>query len=198
VAVPRRSKHPDPAPPVLASDVERDWTIECLGRACSEGRLTLGELEQRVEAALAARSRSELEVLIADLPVEPTAEREGDAGHSRGRSASAFSLALAGRLRHRGRWRLPPRLVHVALVGGASLDLRDAEVSGPLTTITVICGAGSIRVLLPEHVRVEVGGASGLGGRRIKVDTDPRPGAPLVRLRLWALSGRVRVTQRRS
>jgi hypothetical protein len=181
---------------VLASDAERDQTIDYLGRACSEGRLTLGELDERVEAALSARSRDELAALVVDLPVSPP-EAAPSAATAPSSPPVLRSVTLVGRLRHRGRWRLPARVLHVALVGGASLDLRDAEVSSPVTTITVVCGAGRIRVRLPEHVRVEIAGASGLGGRRSSIHGEARPGAPVVRLRLYALSGRIRITQRR-
>lgn len=181
---------------MLASDAERDRTIEALGRACSEGRLTLGELDERVERALGARSQEELTALVADLPT-PLLE-VGTGGVRTWRSGRSLrSVAVVGRLRHRGRWRLPTRVVHLALVGGALLDLRDAEVSGPLTTITVVCGVGRIRVRLPEHVRVEIEGSTGFGGRRTSIHGEDRDGAPVVRLRLWALSGRVRVTQGR-
>ena len=53
---------------MLASNAERDEVVEHLRRHAGEGRLDVDELEERVERALAARTRAELEPLLADLP----------------------------------------------------------------------------------------------------------------------------------
>jgi hypothetical protein len=54
---------------VRASDSERDATVEQLREAAAEGRLTLEELTDRIEAASNAVMRSELVPLTTDLPV---------------------------------------------------------------------------------------------------------------------------------
>ncbi len=54
--------------PVLASDVERDETARLVSHAAGEGRLSLEESEQRIDAVLRARHRHELASLVADLP----------------------------------------------------------------------------------------------------------------------------------
>jgi hypothetical protein len=51
-----------------ASDAERDATAERLRSAAAEGRLTSEELEERLERALLARTRAELDAIVADLP----------------------------------------------------------------------------------------------------------------------------------
>jgi len=51
-----------------ASDKDRDRVAERLREAAAEGRLLIEELEQRLGAALSARTYGELEALIADLP----------------------------------------------------------------------------------------------------------------------------------
>ncbi len=55
-------------PAVRASDADRDQVIEQLRAAAGEGRLDAAELEERVGAALAARTAPELQALSADLP----------------------------------------------------------------------------------------------------------------------------------
>jgi DUF1707 SHOCT-like domain len=50
-----------------ASDADRDTAVDILCTAVAEGRLTLAELDERVGAALSARTISELAALIADL-----------------------------------------------------------------------------------------------------------------------------------
>jgi DUF1707 SHOCT-like domain/2TM domain len=50
------------------SDADRDRVAERLRAATAEGRLTSDELEERLEAAFAARTDAELAPLTADLP----------------------------------------------------------------------------------------------------------------------------------
>lgn len=56
---------------VRLSQAERDQVAAVLARHFADGRLTVGEYEERVEAALAARTGHDVEPLLADLPQEP-------------------------------------------------------------------------------------------------------------------------------
>lgn len=51
-----------------ASDADRDQVVDRLHKAATEGRIVSEELEHRVSAALKARTYSELEATVADLP----------------------------------------------------------------------------------------------------------------------------------
>jgi hypothetical protein len=64
------------APVERASDSERDATADQLRIAAGDGRLDHDELEERLEAAYAARTRGELDALTSDLPGEAPAEKE--------------------------------------------------------------------------------------------------------------------------
>jgi hypothetical protein len=65
---------PSPAPPQRASDTDREIAVDMLCAAVADGRLTLVELDERVEAALSARTLRDLALLIADLsPHRPVA-----------------------------------------------------------------------------------------------------------------------------
>lgn len=54
-----------------ASDTEREWVVGLLRDAVAHGRITVDELDERSEAAYAARTRGELAALIDDLPQPP-------------------------------------------------------------------------------------------------------------------------------
>jgi hypothetical protein len=54
-----------------ASDSDRDEVVERLRAATAEGRLRVGELEQRLEDAFRARTYGELDALVSDLPATP-------------------------------------------------------------------------------------------------------------------------------
>jgi hypothetical protein len=60
---------------VRASDAERDRTVGSLRRAYAAGRLTLDELERRIERAYDSTWRSELRGLTRDLPFEALVDR---------------------------------------------------------------------------------------------------------------------------
>lgn len=55
-------------PAVRASDAERDQATEILRVAYAEGRLTRAELDERTDAAYAAKTRADLCALTSDLP----------------------------------------------------------------------------------------------------------------------------------
>jgi hypothetical protein len=61
------------APPVRASDAERDQAAALLQRHFADGRITQAELEERVAAAYAAQAREQLSALTADLPAGTSA-----------------------------------------------------------------------------------------------------------------------------
>jgi Domain of unknown function (DUF1707)/2TM domain len=56
------------------SEAEREAVVEDLRRHASAGRLDLEELEQRVEAALGARTAADLAALRDDLPELPVSD----------------------------------------------------------------------------------------------------------------------------
>ena len=57
-------------------DADRNRTTDLLKEAHAAGYLTLEEADQRLDAALAARTRGELDRLVADLPPEWRASQE--------------------------------------------------------------------------------------------------------------------------
>lgn len=57
-----------------ASEAQREAVVDDLRRHAGEGRLDSGELEDRVEAALSARTLEELDRLRDDLPSPPESD----------------------------------------------------------------------------------------------------------------------------
>lgn len=58
---------PEPVPQRIG-DAERDASIERLRAAMSEGRITAQEFDERMTAALQARTQNDLDPLFVDLP----------------------------------------------------------------------------------------------------------------------------------
>ena len=178
-----------------ASDAEREAIVGRLHDAGAEGRLTMEELAERIDAAYAARTRAELEPLVADLPATTgPGAAVGRAGAPPAappaRRMSSVVLGVLGGGDRRGRWRVPTRLTVVNVMGGADLDLREAVLDGPEVEITVWSLMGGSDILVPEDVHVELGGFALMGGNDLRLEGDePPPGAPVVRVKAWSLMG---------
>ena len=87
-------------PDLRVSDAEREAIVTDLGQHFQDGRLDHGEFDQRVTAALAARTRGQLATLLADLPAAapaPASERvpQGQPGRPGGRPRVLAFLPLA-------------------------------------------------------------------------------------------------------
>lgn len=82
-----------------ASDADRDLAVDILRVATGEGRLTVAELDERLETALTARSINDLVALTADLPagtmLRPASQDRRAAGQDR-RPAGQDHDDLAG------------------------------------------------------------------------------------------------------
>ncbi|MGE0027060.1 MAG: DUF1707 domain-containing protein [Thermoleophilia bacterium] len=175
-----------PGPPVRASDSERDAAVRALTEAAAEGRITLEELGDRTSRALEAVSRDELAELTADLPA---------ASPGPPRSGTRWVLGVLGGGDRAGRWRIAPRCTVVNVMGGADLDLRQATVEAPETSIRVFSLMGGSTIVVPEGVEVDAGGFAFLGGNDVRLDGPlPQPGAPRLRIRAWSLMGGTDVT----
>lgn len=179
---------PTQAPEVRAGDRDRERAIERLGQACGDGRLTLAELDERIEAAAAATTLAELDRLLADLPAP-----EGLAAPpAEGRD---WVVGAFGSSERRGRWRLGPRTVAASVFGSTVVDLRDAVIDGNPVTMRAASVFGSVEVLVPPGVPVTVGGRGILGSvTRYGLSHDrPHPGVPHVHIDAVAVMGSVTV-----
>jgi hypothetical protein len=176
-----------------ASDSEREAVVARLRHAAAEGRLTVDELDERIDAAYTAKTRAELEPLTADLPdsAMPTATTAAPPeGAPPPRATSSLVLGILGGGDRKGRWRVPARMTVVNIMGGADLDLREAALEAPEVEITVWSLMGGSDVIVPEGVHVELEGFALLGGNRLRLEgPPPPPGAPVVRVRAWSLMG---------
>jgi Domain of unknown function (DUF1707)/Cell wall-active antibiotics response 4TMS YvqF len=172
------------------SDAERDATIRALGEHAAVGRLTLDELEERAGRALAARTRGDLAALTTDLP----AEAQPATTQVRVRKPVRWMVAIMSGSHRRGRFRAVGSINAVAVMGGDEIDLREAEIEGGELTVNVFSLMGGANIYVPDTIELEVGGFSLMGGNtEIGSQRDPRPGAPLVRVRAYNVMGGVTI-----
>lgn len=186
------------------SDADREQAADLLRQAAGDGRITFDELDQRLEAAYAARTYGDLTEVTADLPAAgqqaagalDTAPGTFPAGRIGGEPGSGVSIAILGGVDRGGAWVVPPRHSVVALLGGVQLDLREARFSQREVTIDVFTIMGGVDITVGEDVEVDVSGFGIMGGFDHRATGPGLPGAPRVRVVGLALMGGVNVKRR--
>jgi hypothetical protein len=171
-------------PAIRASDAEREQAVVLLREATAEGRLTLDEFSQRLEAAYAAKTHQELERLTKDVPGAPAAV---PAARRRPRQ---FTIAIFGGSDRKGRWRVARKHLVLSLFGGSDLDLREASLEDGEATIYVFDVFGGTDLYVPEGIEVDFSGFGLFGGAdEHGRDTPGLPGAPVLHVRAVAVFG---------
>jgi len=175
-----------------ASHQDRDKIVEVLREAAGDGRLNAEELDERLEAALTAKTYGELSVLVTDLPAAPQAMPLSP--------ATAKELVKidcrSGHAKRDGRWMVPQRIQAKVTSGHVTLDLTQAEISqrtlridtdvrsGHLIIITrpgivaeaddVVVRSGHINIRhpwradVPEILRIQIAGRVGSGHIQVR------------------------------
>ncbi|MDP2711401.1 MAG: DUF1707 domain-containing protein [Solirubrobacteraceae bacterium] len=190
----------DDHPDVRASDSERERTIDVLRVAAGEGRLTFEELADRIEAAAAARTRAELALLTRDLPTtepEPASASAAATGASAELVVPEERSAVFGDVRRSGAWVVPAKSRWSSWFGDIVLDLREATVSFEEVTIDAGSVFGSIDLLVPEGVVVDIRSKTLFGSIHEETGAPAPAGAPRVILIGGSTFGDVRVRNRR-
>ena len=180
----------EPDQSLRVSDAERDVTLRTLGDHAAVGRLTLDELEERSGRALAAKTRGELAALTSDLPAGG-AQASGSPALTRDARAKRpvrWMVSIMSGSHRRGRFRAVGSINAVAIMGGDEIDLRDAEIEGGELTLNLFALMGGANIYVPDSVDLDVGGFSLMGGHEeVGRELSPRPGAPLIRIRVYNL-----------
>jgi hypothetical protein len=165
-------------PELRASHEDREKVAEVLRVAAGDGRLTAAELDERLEAALTARTSGELSVLTADLP-EPI-----------GVTARAKELVRldfqGGNATRRGQWIVPRRMEIRAVGGAVKLDFTEAVITGPTLDIQAEVRGGRLLLVTRPDIEVDADDVAARGGR-VRVRPERGPEEP-VRLKI-KLSG---------
>ncbi|MEU8386014.1 DUF1707 domain-containing protein [Streptosporangium sp. NPDC048865] len=180
---------------IRVSDAEREDVVERLRVASVEGRLTLGELTERTEAAYSARTQAELAVVTSDLPGGHPVPVTAYPPPAEGGRARRWFVAVMGSSKRRGSWRIDKPLGAVAVMGDVVLDLRQAEVrTGGAVDIVATAVMGDVKIIVPDGVDVELDGVAIMGDKKVQViEAPPGTNAPLVRVRAYVVMGDVKV-----
>lgn len=196
------------------SDAERNLVADLLRDAAGDGRLTLEELDERLESVYRAKTYGELVPVTADLPgardrmpvappVSGSAQPAASARSSAAKvvpstaSASSGAVAIMSGAERAGVWTVSPAFTALAVMGGIELDFRQAVFTAQETVVYANTLMGGIDVTVPPDVRVRVTGVGIMGGfdgpkNEVTEDELP-PDAPTLVIKGIALMGGVGV-----
>jgi hypothetical protein len=192
------------------SDAERHQVSEMLRDAAGAGRLTMDELDERIEAVYAAKTYADLVPVTVDLPgaaaILPTVAftpaptsgaRVQPLGPGSSHSSSG-SVAIFGGATRKGAWTVAEQYTALAVFGGVELDFRDATFTAAETTVYANCLFGGIEITVPDDVIVHVSGVPIFGGYdhgNGGPETFP-PNAPVLLVKGLAIFGGVEVKRK--
>jgi hypothetical protein len=177
LAVPA-AKQPDRPAGLLASHADRDRVVEVLRAAAGDGRLTADELDQRLEAALTARTLADLEPLLAGLTPAAAAEVPD----------LARIKCASGSAKRNKSWVVPRRLEIDVGSGTVRLDFRQAVIAVPELRIDARIASGTLTLITRRGIVVDADDLTVTSGT-VKVVPPAGRDAP-VELRV-KVSGRV-------
>ena len=156
---------------VRASHADRDRVVELLEVAAVDGRLTPGELDERLEAALTARTRGELAVLTTDLTVA-----SGSAPGSlvrRPEDLVRIECRSSSSSKRDGRWLVPDRMEVRVTNGTVTLDFTQAVISQPSLVIDADVSSGRLTLVTKPGIAVNTDVAADSSYVKVRAPRDP-------------------------
>ncbi|MGJ6962360.1 DUF1707 domain-containing protein [Streptosporangium sp. G11] len=167
----------DPDGRLRASHADRDVVIEQLRVAAGEGRITLEELEERIERAQSAKTYADLRALTADLPLGSSLALPGGGG-------GVLELRTKhGQVQQKDYWVVPAHIVASCASGSVKIDFTGAVCSHREVLLEATCGMGNILVIVPRGWTVWIDSLTTNMGTIANKATDPgHPEAPVLRV----------------
>jgi uncharacterized protein DUF1707 len=190
-----------------ASDADRERVAEILRQAAGDGRLTLEELDERLDAVYTAKTYAELEPLTRDLPQPGTAQAHVPAQASQaaddparfgGQPGSTTAIAILGGFTRKGDWVVPREFTAFAFMGGGEIDMREARFEQQSVTLHLVAIMGGFEVTVPDDATVHANGIGIMGGFDHGASGGGTPGGPVITINGFALMGGVEVKRKRS
>jgi hypothetical protein len=179
------------------SDADRNKVAELLRDAAGDGRIDLDELDERLEAAYAAKTYADLVPITVDLPAhEPSSPPVPKRDVLPATTTHNSSMAVMGECNRQGAWLVPAHHTAFALMGGVTLDLRTATFAERDITITANAIMGEVKVIIDAGTHVVVSGVPIMGEfhqAKDKIQPQLGPESPIVRIKGMALMASVSV-----
>jgi hypothetical protein len=182
-----------------ASDADRERVAKILHDAMAEGRLTVDELDERLQIVYKSKTLGELVPVTADLPVaHPRAMMQAAPQNLPdyrigGTPGASGSFAMMSGFNREGNWVVPRYHTAFAFMGGGKLDLTEARFAEAEATIQAVAFMGGIEIIVPDDITVKVQGFGFMGGFDNRGSSEGPPGAPVLTINGFAMMGGVEV-----
>ena len=185
-----------------ASDSDRDKVTDLLHAAYAEGRIDNDEHDERVQAAIRAKTFDDLVPLTADLvptfPLSIPDPRGGQGSQSvavppGGSDEPDRMTAALSEIKRVGKWRMRRRSNANVFLGSVQLDLTEATFETPVVEVNVTQFLGSVFLRVPLGVTIRDETANVLGETSVKGTGEPDPALPTVVLRGTNVLGEIKV-----
>lgn len=178
----------DPSGAIRASDADREVAAEALADAVASGRLSLADHNARLDALFAAQTADQVSAVTADLPA-----RQAQRG-ALYRAADAHQcVAVGGRVRRAGRFRIGRFCTVTALFGRVDLDLRSAVPTQDEVTLVIRGVAAAVTVIVPPGWRLQ-DQVLVVGSKRA-IESRESGTAPLLGVRGYLIGGTFRLSE---
>jgi hypothetical protein len=186
-----------------ASDADRERVANVLREAAGDGRLTMDELDERLDAVYAAKTYAELEPITHDLPdggatyvPARAASATLDPARFGGEPTSSGAVAILGGFSRKGDWVVPKEFTAFLFMGGGEIDLRDARFSEREVAIHIVAIMGGCEVIVPDDATVYVTGIGVLGAFEHTESGGGSPDGPVITINGVAFMGGVDVKRK--
>jgi hypothetical protein len=187
-----------------ASDADRERVANVLREAAGDGRLTMDELDERLDAVYAAKTYAELEPITHDLPDAaggytppvPAKAAPLDPARFGAEPTSHGAVAILGGFTRRGDWVVPKEFTAFMFMGGGEIDLREARFAEREVSIHIVAIMGGCEIIVPEDANVRVTGIGVMGAFDHTGSGTGDPDGPVITINGVAFMGGVDVKRK--
>jgi len=197
-----------------ASNADREAVANVLHTSLAEGRLTVAELQERLDVVYASKTLAELEPVTRDLPghaeLMPLLQVEPPVPVSKpslsksvpgaavakigGTPTSSLAIGFWSGATRSGPWVVPTQFTALAVMGGVDIDLTQATFAEREVTITAVAIMGGIDIVVPDDITVVCNGFGFMGAFEDTAHVQGGgPGGPVVRVNGLAVMGGVEI-----
>lgn len=181
----------------------REEAAGALRRHFEESRIDLGDLDRRLAVVAKAETPEAVDAALVGLPAVPApapapalpAPVPTPGPELPAPAAAPAVVAVFSNVSRKGAWELGGTRKVVAVMGSATLDLRDVDLPPGCTELVCVAVMGSIEIVVSPNLFVDMGGVGVLGNfeSRGLVATRPDPDRPWIRVKGSAVMGSVEV-----
>jgi hypothetical protein len=196
--------------PVQSPNIEviREQAVEVLMEHFSNDVMDLDEFEGLLDAVNGCATAAELRELLSKLPPLEPSKPATDMMPARGGESvvvdadrvrnHGFMISVLAGSKRVGRWIPARRTFALGVLGGITLDFREALLGPGLTDLNVLATLSGVEIIVPPQMTVEVDGMALCGSFDHETDEPLRsnPDLPTLRVRGLVVLGSVTVEVR--